>query len=128
MKILSSCVIALTLLGCVTKTGNMELERTTPGSLDAVIKRHVTTATDIRNYLGSPLRVEHNSSGHEVWTYVFRKTDVKARTFVPIANLFSSEVDTSEKTLVITFDSNKYVSNYSISETVQKNKAGILEQ
>jgi outer membrane protein assembly factor BamE (lipoprotein component of BamABCDE complex) len=106
----------------------MELDRATPVTLDAVIKRNVSTSNDIRNYLGRPLRVEYNSRGHEVWTYVFRKTDVKARTFVPIANLFSSEVDTSEKTLVITFDSNHYVSNYTISETVQKNKAGILEQ
>lgn len=129
MKVLlSSCVIALSLMGCVSKSGNMELEGATPTSLDAVIKRNVTTSADIRNYLGHPLRIEHNASGHEVWTYVFNKTDVKARTFVPIANLFSSEVDKTQKVLVITFDANKVVSNYSISETEQRNKAGLLEK
>lgn len=126
MKLLSTCFIALSLLGCVTKTGNLELERNTPVTLDAVIKRNVTTAEDIRNYLGSPLRVGYTPEGHEVWTYVFRKTDIKARTFIPIANLFSSEVDTSEKTLVITFDANKRVTNYKVTETLQKNTSGIL--
>jgi outer membrane protein assembly factor BamE (lipoprotein component of BamABCDE complex) len=122
------CIIALSLAGCVTKTGSIELERTNPTTLDAVIKPRVTTANEIRNYLGSPLRVEYNRSGNEVWTYVFKKTDIKARTFIPIANLFSSEVDTSEKTLVITFDGNRHVSDYHISETMKKNKTGILEQ
>lgn len=127
MKLLSTCAVVLALLGCVTKTGNMELERTTPVSLDAVIKKNVTTATEIRNSLGNPLRVEYDSSGNEVWTYIFRKTDIKARTFIPIANLFSSEVDTSEKTLVIKFDTYKRVSSYTVSETTKKNKTGILE-
>jgi outer membrane protein assembly factor BamE (lipoprotein component of BamABCDE complex) len=124
---ISTCVIALLLTGCASKTGSLELEKTTPATIDAVIKRSVTTAEDIRTYLGNPLRIEYTSLGHEQWTYIYRRTDVKARTFIPIANLFSSEVDTSEKVLVITFDRSKKVSNYTISEHTQKNKAGLLE-
>jgi hypothetical protein len=115
-------------MGCVSKSGNMELERATPTSLDAVIKRNVTTSADIKNYLGHPLRIEHDAIGHEMWTFEFNKTDVKARTFIPIANLFSSEIDKTKKTLVITFDAHNYVSEYTISETEQKNKAGLLEK
>jgi outer membrane protein assembly factor BamE (lipoprotein component of BamABCDE complex) len=127
-NLLSTCAIALSLMGCVSKTGNMEIENTSPRTLDAIITKHVTSAAEIRGYLGSPLRTEVNQHGQEVWTYVFKKTDVKARTFIPIANLFSSEVDTNEKTIVITFDANKKVSDYAVAETAKKNRAGILEQ
>jgi len=119
--------MTLILLGCTSKIGSLTLEQTTPVTLDAVIKKHVTTATDIRNYLGNPVKIEFTPTGNEVWTYIFRRTDVKARTFVPIANLFSSEIDTSEKILVITFNTYKQVSNYTVSENFQRNKAGILE-
>lgn len=125
---IATCLAAFALSNCSSKDGSLELERTTPATLDAVIKRNVTTADDIRTYLGAPLRVEYTPLGHEKWTYMFRRTDVKARTFIPIANLFSSEIDTSEKTLVVNFDANKRVTNYTVTESVRHNKAGLLEQ
>ncbi len=125
---IATCLAALALSNCTSKHGSLDLQKATPATLDAVIKRNVTTADDVRTYLGVPLRIEYTPLGHEKWTYMFRRTDVKARTFIPIANLFSSEIDTSEKIVVITFDANKRVSNYTVSESMHRNKAGILEQ
>lgn len=123
--IFASLAVTLFMTGCVS-TGNVAMKQQTQRSIDAQIVKGKTTKQEVTNMFGSADSVSFTDSGNEVWTYRHSKSKPMARNFIPY-NFFSQGQNTQIKELVILFNVNGLVSNYTFRETANQTKAGIAE-
>ena len=124
---ISSILIAtfsLGLVGCAS-VGNESMRNENSQSIDSKITKGTTTKEQIRSTVGNADKTSFTDSGNEIWTYVLSKATSKAINFVPIVGLFTGGADVEKKELVILFDQNSIVKNYTFSETKTEVKRGI---
>ena len=124
---ISSILIAtfsLGLVGCAS-VGNESMRNENSQSIDSKITKGTTTKEQIRSTFGNADKTSFTDSGNEIWTYVLSKATSKAINFVPIVGLFTGGADVEKKELVILFDQNSIVKNYTFSETKTEVKRGI---
>lgn len=118
------CVTALA--GCVT-AGNPHLRSQTPDNIQREITNGATTQAQIRAALGEPTEKTFTDSGNEMWTFRYVRLTPRARTFIPVVNLFSRVADVRTKDLVVLFDKNGVVSKYDLREVQSVVREGIAE-
>ncbi len=108
----AAAVLAAALLAGCASAGSEALSRQSCTSLQQHIQKGVTTKAQVQAILGQPQSVSFNG-GDEQWTYNFAHATPTAVDFVPVVNLFVHHADVDHKMLVILFDKNGVVQNYS---------------
>ena len=106
--------MALLVAGCAS-AGNKVLKNESAKSVAAKIEKGRSTKDDVRAMFGDPMTTSFTDSGNEIWKYEFTKTHSKVTNFIPIVSLFKSGAKGKKKELVVFFDKNGVVKNYSMS-------------
>ncbi|GAC28585.1 outer membrane protein assembly factor BamE domain-containing protein [Brumicola pallidula] len=86
------------------------------GTTSKLIKGE-TTSTQVEAALGKPQTTTKNSDGTVYWSYIYGNVDINAATYIPIVGLFAGGAKTETQTLVITFDSNNIVTDWTQSDS-----------
>lgn len=94
----------------------------TPGVAKTLLVKGKTTQSEIVHLWGSPNIVTRNASGQTVWTYNKQSFDAESKSGMGHLFLFSgstavSKSATSSFDVVITFDSNDIVQDFSITSS-----------
>ncbi len=108
----AAAVLTAALLAGCASAGSEALSKQSSTSLQQHIQKGVTTKAQVQAILGQPQSVSFNG-GDEQWTYNFAHATPTAVDFVPVVNLFVHHADVDHKMLVILFDKNGVVQNYS---------------
>jgi len=116
-------VFAVLLSGCAS-AGNEALSKQTSETLQQHIQKGVTTKAQVQAVLGQPQNVSFNN-GREQWTYNFAHATPTAVDFVPVVNLFVHHANVDHKMLVILFDKNGVVENYSYTHGQSVYRSGV---
>jgi len=121
---LAAVVLCAALLAGCASAGNEALAKQTSATLSEHIEKGVTTKAQIEAMLGQPQNVSFNN-GQEQWTYNFAHATPTAVNFVPVVNLFVHQANVDHKMLVILFDKNGVVQNYSYTHGQSVVRSGI---
>ena len=126
-KYVALCVSAALLGGCAS-AGNRVLQHETSGEVERKIQRGYSTKDSVRKVYGDPPNVSFTDSGNELWKYEFTDIQATASSYIPIVNLFSSGVEGYRKELVIFFNRDGVVQNYTLNRSAIDQKHGIIRQ
>jgi len=124
-KVFTLLFVALSIAGCAS-TGNQNVKAATQESVKAQLKEGVTTKEEVRKMLGEPTSVSFTDSGNEIWTFKYSEAQSHASNFIPIVSLFSSGADVKNKEVVVLFDKDSKITKYTMRETQEVVKSGIL--
>lgn len=128
MKKLYFVALAACLLTGCASVGNVALKKETAETIATKIVKGTTTQAEVRAALGSPDSTNFTDSGNQIWRYTHTQSKAMGRNFIPYANLFSSGANVESKELVIFFDKDGVVQNYSMEESKSQVKQGIFKQ
>ena len=121
ISVLSAC-----LLGACASQGVQQLKEENQASVATKITRGKSTKDDVRAAFGDPTETSFTDSGNELWRYRYSHSTSKAINFVPLANLFLAGADVDKRELVVFFDADGLVKNYSMQARKEEVKQGIL--
>ncbi len=113
-------VISFSISSCNSKPSeSSESSRLTMGEVKRTIEKGKTNQADILSIFGSPNLVSKNRQNNEVWAYNRMSYDTSSSQtsggFIFIGgSKASTSATTSSMDLIITFDSNDIVTDYSI--------------
>ena len=116
--------ISFVVSGCAS-VGNKALKKETKETVEQKIVKGKTTKEEIKAMFGDPVSTNFTDSGNLIWHYEFVNTQAKAVNFIPIINLFESGMEGEKKELVIFFDKNGVVQNFSMSTSEVDYRQGI---
>ncbi|HXH63902.1 MAG TPA: outer membrane protein assembly factor BamE [Mariprofundaceae bacterium] len=119
-------VAVLALAGCAS-SGNLVLKDETQKTVAQKIRKGHTTEADIRKIYGDPMETRFTDSGNEIWEYDFVKAHAKAANYIPIVNMFGSGAVGDKKQLVIMFNKDGVVKNYSMSTSKVEENTGLFQ-
>ncbi|MDA8093398.1 MAG: outer membrane protein assembly factor BamE [Betaproteobacteria bacterium] len=125
-RVAAAGILAAAVAGCTT-VGNQQLAQATHASVAAQIVRGKTTMGQVRQMFGDPLTTSFTDSGKAIWKYNLTSAHATAADFIPFVNAFKSEVKGKEKTLVVLFDKNNVVQNYTFSNSNFDQKTGLIQ-
>lgn len=108
--ILMLCAVA----GCAS-SGNETIADATGASVAAQLFKGKTTQAEVRKLYGDPLKTSFSANGFETWEYEFSRLQSRPTNFIPYVNLVHSGADGEKKSLVIFFDKQKTVQDYTMS-------------
>jgi len=100
--------------GCASH-GNSVLKDETSAAVKNKITKGVTTKEEVRSMYGDPMTTSFTDSGKEIWKYEFIKMHSKATNFIPLVSLFNSGAKGDKKELVVMFNDDSVVKNFSMS-------------
>lgn len=120
----TASLLCLALLGGCASAGNEALSKQTSATLQQHIEKGVTTKAQVEARLGQPQSVSFNN-GQEQWTYSFAHATPTGVDFVPVVNLFVHHANVDHKMLVILFDKEGVVQNYSYTHGQSVYKSGV---
>ncbi|HHE3530049.1 TPA: hypothetical protein ACPDQB_001220 [Yersinia enterocolitica] len=123
--VVTSFIIAIFLISGCSTSGNQNLRKETPQSLQSKIIKNKTTKTDIMTKLGEPDTRTTLDDGNEQWRYFMSNNQFNASTFIPVVGLFTGGSQTQSKTLEIDFKG-ETVSRWTFSSDNNNSKTGIL--
>lgn len=122
-----SFVIVAALAGCAS-VGNQQLRNETQESLSQKIEKGVSTKADVQARLGSADNTSFTDAGNEIWTYRHIRSTAKAVNYIPVANWFAGGSNQDKRELVVLFDENGVVKNYTYSATQGEVRTGVIAQ
>lgn len=128
MKKILTTVLATALLAACASTGNTALKQETNTTIASKISKGKTTQVQVREMLGSPTSTDFTDSGNQIWRYSHSQATAMGRNFIPFVSLFSSGANVESKQLVVFFDKDGVVQNYSMEESKTQTKQGIIRQ
>lgn len=111
--------------GCASM-GNERLAEQSQSSLQKQFSEGKTTKADVQSALGPATKVSFTDSGNEIWSYSWAHATPQARNFIPVVGLFSRGHDVARKELTVMFDRNGVVSRFSMNESMDVVKSGIV--
>lgn len=123
--IAAMCLGTFLTVGCVA-TGNNVMKDQSHQSIESVVIKNKTTKQEVQKHFGSADRVSFTDSGNEIWTYTYSKSKPMARNFIPY-NFFSLGENTETKEMVILFNSQGVVLNYTYREAANQTRSGIMK-
>lgn len=77
------------------------------------IRKGKSTKVDIMNLFGEPGGKSFEENGDEVWVYMYTKTSVDPKTYIPIVGAFAGGASSKTNNLSIVFAKNGVVKSYS---------------
>jgi outer membrane protein assembly factor BamE (lipoprotein component of BamABCDE complex) len=126
-KIITIALVAILLAACAS-TGNTALKNETSTTIATKITKGQTTQAQVRQMLGSPTSSDFTDSGNQIWRYSHAEATAMGRNFIPFVSMFSSGANVESKQLVVFFDKDGIVQNYSMEESKTETKQGIIRQ
>lgn len=124
-KTLLSIVAILLLSGCTT-TGSTQLDSLPRSDLESKIIKYKSTMSDILEIIGEPTSTELDSQYVEIWTYDYSSSRKTLPSYIPLVKEFSSGVKNESKKLIIYFDENRVVQDYTYSSKNIEENSGFL--
>jgi hypothetical protein len=121
ISFLSLCVLA----GC-TSSGNESIADATGATVAAQLIKGKTTQADVRRLYGDPIQTSFSANGFETWEYEFTRLQSKPTNFIPYVNIVYSGSEGDKKTLVIFFDKQKVLQDYTMSTSRIDTSHGII--
>jgi outer membrane protein assembly factor BamE (lipoprotein component of BamABCDE complex) len=108
--------------GCASTSQAPQRSNLTFGNVKKSIEKGKTTQSEIVQLLGSPNITTKNKNNQEVWTYSRQSYDSESGGFVGGLILFGgnkafSSQSSSSFDLIITFDNNDVVTDYSVVQS-----------
>lgn len=113
--------------GCAS-SGNPSIADATRDSVGANLVKGQSTQADVRRAYGDPVMTSFTENGKEMWTYKFARLQSKPTNFIPYVNMIHSGATGDEKSLVVMFDKNKTVADYTISTSKVETSTGLITQ
>jgi uncharacterized protein YceK len=113
------------LAGCAS-VGNEQIRSENQESIDSKLIKGKTTKGEVRSLLGAADDTSFTDGGNEIWKYRHLVSTAKAVNFVPIVNLFAAGADQDKKEIVVLFDKNGVLANYTFSQTKGEVRQGIF--
>lgn len=117
--------LLLSLIGCASH-GNEKLRKENDTTLAQKITKGVTTKAQVAGALGPADDVSFTDSGNEIWKYYHTVSTAKAVNFIPVVNIFAAGVDNDKKELVVLFDEQGTVKNYTFAQTQGEQRTGVF--
>jgi outer membrane protein assembly factor BamE (lipoprotein component of BamABCDE complex) len=121
ISLLSACVVA----GCIS-SGNESIADATGATVAGQLIKGRTTQADVRKLYGDPLKTSFSANGFETWEYEFTRLQSKPTNFIPYINLVHSGAEGDKKTLVVFFDKNKVVQDFTMSTSRINTSQGLI--
>jgi outer membrane protein assembly factor BamE (lipoprotein component of BamABCDE complex) len=121
ISLLSACVVA----GCIS-SGNESIADATGATVAGQLIKGRTTQADVRKLYGDPLKTSFSTNGFETWEYEFTRLQSKPTNFIPYINLVHSGAEGDKKTLVVFFDKNKVVQDFTMSTSRINTSQGLI--
>jgi outer membrane protein assembly factor BamE (lipoprotein component of BamABCDE complex) len=118
-------VLSLMMAGCAS-VGNESIADSTQQSVAAQLVKGQTTQDQVRKLYGDPIKTAFTDSGNESWEYEFTRLEPKATNFIPYVNLVHSGAEGDKKSIVILFNKNKVVQQYTVSNSKVDISQGLL--
>lgn len=88
--------------------------------MKAQIKKNKTTQAQIREMLGKPTATALDANGQESWTYTYTEAGADGASYIPIVGVLFGGTDVQSHSLVIAFNENGTVKNFSTSSSKDK--------
>jgi outer membrane protein assembly factor BamE (lipoprotein component of BamABCDE complex) len=111
--------------GCAS-SGNQIIKDQTSETVAQKIQKGISTQKDVKIAFGDPSSTSFTDSGNELWNYVYAKATAKPENFIPVVGLFAAGANVDKKTLVVFFDQNGVVKNFTISSSQEEVRRGLL--
>lgn len=92
--------LALLFIGCAT-AGNKQIAET--GTV-AKIEAGKSTKAEVKALVGEPTKVTFRDDNTEVWQYVYKRSQMRPASFVPVVKWFAGGVDVTGNNLTIVFN------------------------
>jgi SmpA/OmlA family protein len=118
-------LISLVLSGCAS-SGNESIADATGETVSSQIVKGRTRQTDVRRLYGDPMKTSFASNGNESWEYEFSRMQSKPTNFIPYVNLVHSGAEGDKKSLVVFFDKQKIVQDYTMSTSKVEVSRGLI--
>ena len=118
-------LISLVLAGCAS-SGNESIADATGETVSSQIVKGRTRQTDVRRLYGDPMKTSFASNGNESWEYEFSRMHSKPTNFIPYVNLVHSGAEGDKKSLVVFFDKQKVVQDYTMSTSKVEVSRGLI--
>ncbi|AEJ00201.1 lipoprotein [Nitrosomonas sp. Is79A3] len=113
------------ILTACTTVGNKQMENQTEGSISQFIVKGKTTKLEVTARFGIATSTSFTDSGNEIWRYNYARSTPHAISFIPFVRLVSSGADVAKKELVIMFNKEHVVSEYTMKESEVVVKSGM---
>jgi len=126
MKIALTGAILIGYSGCGVKSGNKIIFSMSKQDMAKTIIKGKTTKAELSKVLGQPQSVDFTGAGDEKWLYRNISSQAKLTNFIPIVGAISSGTDDKTRTLVIIFDKQGVVKNYSYSISEGETVGGLM--
>jgi hypothetical protein len=107
-------VLAGALAGCMS-SGNESIADATGATVSTQLVKGKTTQAEVRRLYGDPIKTSFSSNGFETWEYEFVRMQSKPTNFIPYVSLVHSGAEGDKKALVVFFDKQKVVQDYTMS-------------
>lgn len=127
MSLVRAAAIVVPLAGCAS-AGNTSIADATNESVSTQLVKGRTTQADVRRIYGDPMESSFTSNGRESWEYEFSRMQSKPTNFIPYVNLVHSGAEGHKKSLVVFFDSNKVVQDFTMSTSQVDVSHGLITQ
>jgi len=114
--VLISLLCACALAGCMS-AGNETIADATGASVASQLIKGKTTQADVRRLYGDPIKTSFSANGFETWEYEFTRLQSKPTNFIPYVNLVHSGAEGDKKALVVFFDKQKVVHDFTMSSS-----------
>ena len=106
MKFILTCCILAMLSSCGTSIGNKQKEE----DLDQI--RIGMSRNEVVDLLGKPESYQRDASQNIVYNYTYWKIRHSVRNYIPIVNLFGTNMKTENQNFTVYFDRNGKVKNF----------------
>jgi hypothetical protein len=113
-NVLISLLLSCALAGCMS-SGNESIADATGATVAEQLIKGKTTQADVRRFYGDPIKTSFSANGFESWEYEFTRLQSKPTNFIPYVSLVHSGAEGDKKGLVIFFDRQKIVQDYTMS-------------
>ncbi len=124
-RVLITLALGLVAAGCAS-SGNDSIADATSSTVSAQIVKGKTTQSEVRKYYGDPIKTSFTSNGNESWEYEFSRMQSKVTNFIPYVNLVHSGAEGDKKSLVVFFDKQKIVQDYTMSTSRIETSQGLI--
>jgi hypothetical protein len=125
LRVLSVLVLACAAGACMS-SGNDSIADATNATVAGQLLKGKTTQADVRRIYGDPIKTSFSANGFETWEYEFTRLQSKPTNFIPYVNLVHSGAEGDKKSLVIFFDKQKVLQDYTMSTSRIDMSRGII--
>ena len=125
LRVFSVLVLACAAGACIS-SGNDSIADATNATVAGQLVKGKTTQADVRRIYGDPIKTSFSANGFETWEYEFTRLQSKPTNFIPYVNLVHSGAEGDKKSLVIFFDKQKVLQDYTMSTSRIDMSRGII--